>query len=585
MASGDATLFGRTAQLIHPELEVVDADDGGTERASRIIPIYPATEGLSQRMLRKIQLAAWDRYRDEIVEVLPESVRQACHLCPRREAFEILHFPNADVDIAPLNERTSAAHRTLIFEEIFVMELGLAMRRTVITRERGVAIPWSDAGERAFRQVLPFALTGAQTRVVQEIAGDLEKTEPMQRLVQGDVGSGKTAVAMAAAVQVMRAGYQVVFMAPTEILAEQHLRTITPWLTALGIPVGMLSGSVKGKERTALLAALASGELPCVVGTHALIEDDVRLAKCGLAIIDEQHRFGVEQRQALRRKAAHALHTLILTATPIPRTLAMTYYGDLDLSIIDELPPGRKPVLTKHYTESQRGQLYTGIRKELSRGRQGYVVYPLVAESEKVDLKNATDMAAHLTEIFGREYRVALLHGRMSSDEKDTVMQQFKSGAVQLLVTTSVVEVGVDVPNASVMIIEHAERFGLAQLHQLRGRVGRGEHQSYCILVANTYGTPEAMQRIQVMTESNDGFRIAEEDLKIRGPGEFLGTRQAGLPELRVARLVEDAELIATAREAAFRFLREDPQLARHPAVYQELMARWGARLQLSLVG
>jgi ATP-dependent DNA helicase RecG len=584
MVSGDVTQFGARRQFVHPEIESWDAGRDPTE-AGGILPIYPATDGVTQRMLRKMITAAWDAHGGDVADFLPEDIRHDAQLISLQKALEQLHFPQADADIDALNARETQAHRSLIFEEIFLLELGLAMRRVITGFEPGWNQPWNEARHIEFFEALPFTLTGAQARVLADIAQDLGAARPMRRLIQGDVGSGKTAVALGAAVQAIAHGHQVAVMAPTEILIEQHLQTMRGPCTALGIPLARLTGSTGSKERREILAQLASGELPLVVGTHALIESDVTFQALSLTIIDEQHRFGVKQRLALREKSAQSPDMLILTATPIPRTLAMTVYGDLDISVIDEMPPGRKPVLTKLYRESQRSRLYTGMRKELDRGRQIYVVYPLVDESEKVDLKNATDMAAALTEHFGASYPVGLLHGRMKGADKRAVMAAFNAGETAMLVTTTVVEVGVDVPNASVMVIEHAERFGLAQLHQLRGRVGRGHHQSYCVLMGGPHVSREAYQRLTVMTQTQDGFRLAEEDLKIRGPGELLGTRQSGLPDLKIARLIEDAAIIAEARTAAFALVDHDPRLAAHPHLRQSLLDQWGDRLQLSLVG
>ncbi len=578
--TGDVTAFGNTAQFIHPDVEAIDADDTATH-AARILPIYPATEGVTQRMFGKIIAAAWEKYGARLQSCLPSALASAHGLWPLADAVHAVHCPELTANVAALNARDTPAHRTLIFDEIFLLEVGLALRRAATQQERGAAVCWDAQAARDFAHALPFTLTAAQERVLHEIAIDVQRGVPMRRLVQGDVGSGKTAVAAATAVQLIRAGYQVAIMAPTEILALQHFRTMLPWLSALNISHELLTGTTRASARREILAALQDHRVHCAIGTHALLEGDVQFAKLGLVIIDEQHRFGVAQRLQLQTKATLAPHLLVLTATPIPRTLAMTAYGDLDISCIDELPAGRLPVLTKWYTDAMREKLLVGMRRELERGRQVYVVYPLVEESEKVDLKNATAMAQELAVQFEPNFRVAVLHGRMKGDEKEATMQAFKRGEIHILATTSVVEVGVDVQNATVMVIEHADRFGLSQLHQLRGRVGRGAHQSYCILVAARHVSDDARQRLSIMVETTDGFRIAEEDLKIRGPGEILGTRQSGLPELRIARLVEDSAMIAQARQAAFALIEGDPQLASHPTVYTAVRARWGATLQL----
>lgn len=583
LLSGEVSQFSGVKQFIHPEIEVLD-DALEPSALAKLIAVYPLTEGITQRLLRRIVAGAWERFADHLTDPIPPALAHAHQLIGRREALSALHFPEAATDVDALNARRTLAHRRLIFEEGLLLELGLALRRAQVDQRSGTIIPWESAREAAFCACLPFTLTAAQRRVWTEIAADLQSGRPMHRLVQGDVGSGKTAVAAGVCAQAIAAGAQVAFMAPTEILAEQHRRTLTPWWTQLGLPLAQLTGKTRTAERRALLAQLASGECPLVIGTHALLEDDVQFARLGLIVIDEQHRFGVLQRFLLHQKGT-CPHLLVLSATPIPRTLAMTYFGDLESSILDELPAGRSPIVTKHYTEVQRARLYDGMRKELARGRQIYVVYPLVAESEKVDLKNATDMAAALATAFGPTVRVALLHGRMEAEEKASVMQAFKAGAVQILATTTVVEVGVDVPNASVMVIEHAERFGLSQLHQLRGRVGRGAHQSYCILVSSNRLGDEAYARLKVLCETTDGFRIAEEDLRLRGPGEFLGTRQSGLPGFRVTRLLEDADLLREARDAAFQLVRDDPTLAQSPDLRTAVLAHWSERLQLGQVG
>jgi len=412
----------------------------------------------------------------------------------------------------------------------------------------------------------------------------------MNRLLQGDVGSGKTVVALAAADMARAGGYQSVIMAPTEILAEQHYGTIAKLASHTGLTHALLTSSVKGEQRREILEGLAAGTIDLAVGTHALIQEGVEFKRLGFVVVDEQHRFGVMQRAKLRRKGAPESEdgawpdVLVMTATPIPRTLAMTLYGDLDVSVIDEMPKGRLPIVTKLYEEGQRAKLYEGIRHELAAGRQAYVVYPLIEESEKLDLKNATDMCRELKGVFEPSHRVELLHGRMSGEEKERVMGEFKAGRINVLAATSVVEVGVDVPNASVMVIEHAERFGLAQLHQLRGRVGRAGHQSYCILMADYRRSEDARRRLEVMTQTTDGFRIAEEDLSLRGPGEFMGTRQSGIPPFRIANLARDVGILGKAREAAFALAESDPKLADpdHTRIKEVLLARWEGRLTLA---
>jgi ATP-dependent DNA helicase RecG len=432
---------------------------------------------------------------------------------------------------------------------------------------------------------LPFALTPAQDRVWREIRMDMASPYPMNRLLQGDVGSGKTVVAALAILTAVESGYQTALMAPTEILAEQHLMTLTQLLEPLAVEVALLTNAVKGKARERVAAGTADGSIKCVVGTHALVQGDVRFRRLGLAVVDEQHRFGVNQRATLRGKG-ESPDVLVMTATPIPRTLALTLYGDLEVSVIDELPPGRKPVVTKARTESARRQIYGFLREQVSEGRQVYVVYPLVEESEALDLRAATEMAARLQgEVFA-DLRIGLLHGRMAFAEKDRVMREFKAGAIHILVSTTVIEVGIDVPNASVMLIEHAERFGLSQLHQLRGRVGRGPWKSYCILLSGA-ASEDARRRLDAMTATGDGFKIAEADLSLRGPGDFFGTRQSGLPEFRVADLLRDAAALEAARRDAVALIRDDPQLLapEHRALRAALLHRWRGKLDLAGVG
>lgn len=590
LVSGDVTEYRNTLQFIHPEIEVLGEAGEQGEMAGRIVPVYPLTEGLYQKTMRTIVRNAWDRYNEHIQPIFPETFAEMHHLQDPWKCLQEIHFPAPDIDPELLEIGRSAAHRTLIFDEFFFLELGLAMRRRKQTARPGITAPRDEAGHARFRAALPFTLTGAQERAIAEIFADMERATPMNRLLQGDVGSGKTVVALAAALKAIAGGCQAALMAPTEILAEQHYHTIQQLVEPLGVRHALLTGSIKGAERQAILAGLADGSLPLVVGTHALIQEGVAFRRLGLIVVDEQHRFGVLQRAAIREKGAPGAgadgwpDVLITTATPIPRTLAMTLYGDLDVSVIDELPKGRLPIITRLYEEHKRAKLYDGMRQELARGRQAYVVYPLIDESEKIDLKNATAMCEELASVFAPDFRVELLHGRMSGEEKDRIMEAFKQRAIHVLTATSVVEVGVDVPNASVMVIEHAERFGLSQLHQLRGRVGRSHHQSYCILMADYRRSEDAKRRLGVMVETTDGFRIAEEDLSIRGPGEFLGTRQSGLPPFRIGNLARDVGILAKARQAAFQLVEADPTLARpeHARIREVLLARWAGRLNLA---
>jgi ATP-dependent DNA helicase RecG len=520
-----------------------------------------------------------------IPESLPDHLIKKYSLMPAADALAEVHFPAQEKNIDVLNRGTSAAHRRLSFEELFVLELGLALRKKGVTVEKkGIAFTSGGKLEAALRKSLPYTLTAAQERVINEIKKDMATESPMNRLVQGDVGCGKTVVALVASLLAVENGYQACIMAPTEILAEQHYRNITSLARPLGVSVRLLTGGrKKKKEKEMLLSEIASGAAQIVIGTHALIEGDVGFHRLGLAIIDEQHRFGVMQRSTLKSKGLEP-DVLVMTATPIPRTLALTVYGDLDVSVIDEMPPGRAPVVTKLYFESRRREAYQFIENELAKGRQAYVVYPLVEETEKSDLKAATEMAAHLQQDIFPRWKIGLLHGRMKGEEKEAVMSAFQSGSTNILVSTTVIEVGVDVPNATAMVIEHPERFGLAQLHQLRGRVGRGAHQSHCILMGPRMFVEEARERLNAFARTNDGFRIAEEDLRLRGPGEFFGTRQSGLPDLRAANIIRDADLLEKARTEAFEMVKNDPELTRYPRLRELLRRKWQGRLGLITV-
>lgn len=584
LLSGDVSDYRMTPQFIHPEVEVLNEESD--EVVAKILPIYPLTEGLYQKTMRKIVKNAWDAFNHAVEPVFPDRLVEEFGLADPWGCLQELHFPGLDIDVELLNLGRSKAHRTLIFDEFFFLELGMAMRRKHIVSEPGIAFPRNEEEHGRFISSLPFKLTNAQNRVVEEIRNDMAKISPMNRLLQGDVGSGKTVVALAASLQAIGAGFQAAIMAPTEILAEQHFETITKLLNPLGIPHALLTSNIKGKEREAIYKGLSNGEIPLAVGTHALIQEEVAFKRLGFIVVDEQHRFGVLQRAAIQKKGEGRPDILIMTATPIPRTLAMTVYGDLDVSVIDELPPGRRPIITRLYEEHNREKLYEGMRSELSHGRQIYVVYPLIEESEKIDLKNATDMSAELARVFEPDFKVSLLHGRMTGDQKEAVMSDFKAGRTHVLVATSVVEVGVDVPNATVMVIEHAERFGLSQLHQLRGRVGRSTHQSYCILMADYRRSEEARKRLSVMVETTDGFKIAEEDLSLRGPGEFIGTKQSGMPPFRVANLARDIRVLSQARDRAFAIVDDDPELARpeHQLLKKNLMLRWAGKLDLAQV-
>jgi len=562
-------------EMVHPVVKPIDDD---TPLATTLTPVYPSSAALPQAYLRKA--VASGLKRADLSEIIPPALVPP-GLPPLREALRLLHEPGPDIAVEALDDRSHPAWMRLKFEELLAQQVSQAQSRREREQQRAPAFAVERGGlQERLLAALPFRLTDAQRRVVQEIATDLQREVPMHRLLQGDVGSGKTVVAALAAAITLQAGWQCALMAPTEILAEQHFRKLIDWLTPLGIGIAWLTGSRKGKARREALARVASGEAQLIVGTHAVIQDEVVFAKLGLAIIDEQHRFGVAQRLALRSKLeAQAIgisddgvalepHLLMMSATPIPRTLAMTVFADLDISTIDELPPGRTPIVTKLFAEGKRDAVVGRIADEVAQGRQVYWVCPLIEESETLDLQNATDTHARLCEALpGRV--VGLLHGRMPAAEKAATMALFKAGQMAVLVATTVIEVGVDVPNASLMVIEHAERFGLSQLHQLRGRVGRGATASVCVLL---YGTPlgfAGKARLKAMAETTDGFEIARRDLEIRGPGEFMGARQSGAPLLRFADLVLDEALVRTARDAARRLLAEHPEAAdRH-------VARW----------
>lgn len=580
MVSGPVTHYRHEPQFVHPEVQILNSDLMEEVSAPGIIPVYSEIPGLGQRRFRKIIENSFSRF--VIEEVLPSEIIARYQFPEKKEALFQLHFPPPSADVDEWNRAISPAHRREIFEEFFLMELALALKRRGNKQDLGIVFRWTVEAVKESLQKLPFPLTRAQRRVLHEILQDMAQPMPMNRLVQGDVGSGKTVVALLSALVAIQNGYQVALMVPTEILAEQHFRTASELLSCFKIIPALLTGSLTQSEKTKIRSRIRRGLHPLIIGTHAVISEGVEFQNLGLVIIDEQHRFGVLQRQALRAKGKPDV--LVMTATPIPRTLAMTVYGDLDVSIIDEMPPGRQPIRTDIVESRERGRLYQLIAQALDRGEQGYIVYPLVEESEKLVLKDADRMYQELKKIFP-DRTLALLHGRVKGEEKEKVFRDFKAGRVGLLVCTTVIEVGVDVPNATLMVIEHADRFGLSQLHQLRGRVGRGEKRSTCILVSDYQKTETAYKRLRVMCETQDGFRIAEEDLKIRGPGDFLGTRQAGLPEFRMANILRDQKILIEARKEAFQLIEQDPDLRHVPQLKEGLMIRWKERLALAEVG
>ena len=553
-------LFG--LEMVHPRYRVVK---DGAPLPDRLTPVYPTAAGIGQATLRGAVLAAVRAAAlDDTVPTQCAAVRSLPSLM---EALRLLHEPPPDVSQSALEDRSHPAWRRVIFEELLAQQLSLRRARAARAHRRALALRDRGLVERLVAQ-LPFRLTGAQARAWREVGGDLARTQPMNRLLQGDVGSGKTVIAALAAAQAIGSGTQAALMAPTEILAEQHHRKLSPWMQAIGVRIAWLASSLKESDKRRVRAQAAAGEVDLLVGTHALIEDAVEFPRLGLAIVDEQHRFGVAQRLALRGKGAKLPHQLMMSATPIPRTLAMTYYADLDVSVIDELPPGRRPVLTKLLAESRRDELILRVREAAAAGRQVYWVCPLIEESEALELQAAIDTHARLCAELA-PLAVGLVHGRLNGADKQSVMEAFARGEIQLLVATTVIEVGVDVPNASLMVIEHAERFGLAQLHQLRGRVGRGAAESVCVLMYRAPLSPAARERLRVMYETTDGFEIARRDLLLRGPGEFLGARQSGLPLLRFADLERDADLVEAARDCAARMLGE------HPEAAQAHLDRW----------
>lgn len=590
VASGLVKVYKLELEMHHPDVEIVGDDDYDDPGAGAgIVPVYPLTEGVFQKQMRRIVANAVSGFADRAPEVLPEELRQRRSLPGMKQALEAAHSPPDDADLGEYQSCRSPAHRRLAYEEFFFLELGLALRRRGVIEEP--AMPMAPTGEltKRFLDSLPFSLTSSQEKVIGEIGADLGRSSPMHRLLQGDVGSGKTVVALFAAVCAIESGFQVALMAPTEVLAEQHARTVEGMLGKVGIESALLTGAIRGPEREEVLSRIAGGRVPLVVGTHAVIQDKVSFKRLGLGIIDEQHRFGVMQRARLKAKGPGGAtpHLLVMTATPIPRSLAMTLYGDLSVSMIREMPPGRIPVETRVFRESRRSEVYSLVREEAGKGRQAFIVYPLVEESEKLELKDAMSMYARFRDEVFPELRVGLVHGRMKSEEKEGIMRSFERGEIDVLVSTTVVEVGIDVPNATMMVVEHADRFGLSQLHQLRGRVGRGGHASQCCLISGYAHTEDSWRRLVVMEKTDDGFRIAEEDLAMRGPGEFFGTRQWGLPDFRVANIIRDAEVLSQAREDAFALVDADPRLEGpgHAELLAVLKKRWGRRLRLGSVG
>ncbi len=584
-----------TLAIISPECEPVEKESGPSVNTGRVVPIYRKLGDLTSRKLRQIIAGILASLDPNIDDGLPSYLRSKYRLMSKGEALSRIHFPELRAgdpearaaEIEALNRGVSPAHKRLIFEEFFELQVGLRMVRAargVMKKGRNIRV--DDNARRAIKAILPFHPTAAQKRVLRQIVDDMRSQHPMSRLLQGDVGSGKTIVAAEAAVIAVESGYQVALMAPTEILAEQHFYSFRRLVAPLGYGVDLLKGSLPPQKKLETLHRIRNGDTRIAIGTHALIQEGVEFRNLALAIVDEQHRFGVVQRSILKGKGDRP-DLLVMTATPIPRSLALTLYGDLEVSVIDEMPPGRKPIETRWFEERDRKKVYAEIRRVVDEGHQVYVVYPLVDESEKLDLRAATEMAEQLKTRVFPDLKIGLLHGRMKSAEKDEIMSAFSSGTLQVLVSTTVIEVGVDVSNATLMVIEHAERFGLAQLHQLRGRVGRGAAQSLCILVGNARNNPEARRRLEIMCATNDGFRIAEVDLELRGPGELAGTRQSGIPVFKYANLIRDRKALEVAREEADRFLqvlhtRPDEECRQ---IATRIRDHWRDRYGVALVG
>ncbi|MDR4481914.1 MAG: ATP-dependent DNA helicase RecG [Nitrospirales bacterium] len=602
-----------------PEYELLDEDELPDMGGGRIVPVYHETNGLSSKQIRRIIRSIFDHYADQLQETLPLTMRAQLGVPTLPEALPVLHFPNQGRSVEALNAYATPEHQRLAFEELFLLQLALAMRRQKQAQDiEGIAFAVRNPLVEQLKAVLPFLLTLAQDRVIKEISHDMGQPTSMNRLLQGDVGCGKTVVALYAIVMACGSGYQAALMAPTEVLSEQHYLSLLPLFDALGIRCLLLKGGQTGRERGKILAGIQSGHAQVVVGTHALLQPDVHFAKLGLVIVDEQHKFGVLQRAQLREKAAWHPDVLVMTATPIPRTLAMTLYGDLDVSVIDQFPPGKKPVKTMLFQTGQRKEAHRVMRKELEAGRQAYVVYPLVEPSEKIDVQAAIEAAEQLRDEC-TPFRIGLLHGRLPAPEKQAVMAQFKKKEIDVLVATTVVEVGLDVHNATVMLIEHAERFGLAQLHQLRGRVGRGLFQGYCMLIhglgklppysrqipfkleasrmsldeigrggqGEAFSRSMARRRLGVFAQCEDGFALAEEDLKIRGPGHVLGVKQWGEMDFRVADLARDTVLLIKAKQMAGEILECDPRLTLpdHRILKETLFRKWGKKFALGSIG
>lgn len=599
VVSGEVTFsrYNRCMQIIHPkpqDIEILE-DDQETEdqtHFNRIVPIYSLTEGLTQRRMRGVIKAVVEEYADKLTCSIPQEIISRCSLIDLSQAVREVHFPEKFDKVVDLDDpeqvEDSLPHKTVIFFEFLMLELGLGLKKRSIVKKKGTSFINDGDLVRRFTDSLPFELTYAQKKVIQEIKNDMSAEAPMNRLVQGDVGSGKTIVSIISILTAVESGYQAAIMAPTEILCEQHYRLMVNYLSGLNINIVLLKSALNTAEKRKVTWFIKSGEAQIIVGTHALIESGVEFARLGLVVIDEQHRFGVVQRAKLMDKSSNP-DSLVLTATPIPRTLAITVYGDLDVSVIDELPLGRKKIRTFYYRDEResRSELYGRVRSELTKGRQGYFICPFIDESDNPEFKHVKYVGKVYEELKSdvlAEFKIGFLHGQMSSDEKEEVMQGFLKNEINVLVSTTVVEVGVDVPNATFMVIENAERYGLSQLHQLRGRIGRSDLESFCMLVSSRFLSEEAYKKLNIMTETNDGFKIAEADLRMRGPGDFLGTKQSGIPQFKLANLVRDWKLLNKARDVSFSLIASDPELNRHRELKEYVKSKWVDVLGFKLI-
>ncbi|MBZ5537040.1 MAG: ATP-dependent DNA helicase RecG [Acidobacteriia bacterium] len=580
----------RNLQFLNPQFEILpeesqkEGDGFSSSEMGRIVPVYEAIGQLNTRHLRRLIASALATVDLKDVDPLPHSIGKRLGFPGRATALSQFHFPDSSAGIETLNSFRTRAQQRMIFEEFFLLEVGLALKRRRARKQPGICFQTNESIRAAIKKILPFHPTGAQKRVLREIVDDMRSPSPMNRLLQGDVGSGKTIVALQSMIIAICNGYQTVLMAPTEILSVQHYLYAKRIFAPIGVRIALLTSALKRKERTEVQEALRTGELDLVVGTHAVLEKDIEFKNLGLIVIDEQHRFGVMQRLQLKRKGLYP-DTVVMTATPIPRTLALTLYGDLDFSVINEMPPHRQPIETRWVKEEDRGKVIRFVRQQVSEGSQVYVVCPLIEESEASDLKAAVAMYEDLSVRVFPDFKVGLLHGRLSNHEKDDVMAQMAAGALHILVSTTVIEVGVDVPNATLMMVEHAERFGLAQLHQLRGRIGRGQKKSYCFLMTSEIVSDEAQRRLKCLEQTRDGFKIAELDLEIRGPGEFFGTKQSGLPLFRFGNLIRDQDLLELAKREASAFVERPPTDPEFVSVVQYLRAHWSRRFGLLHVG